>query len=61
MDVRISRSGEWTADGAPVAVEPGRGLLGADVAFPVLHGPYGEDGVVQGSWRSSTSPMWALG
>jgi D-alanine-D-alanine ligase len=46
--VRISRSGEWTADGAPVAVEPGRGLLGADVAFPVLHGPYGEDGVVQG-------------
>ena len=48
VDVRISRSGEWTADGAPVAVEPGRGLLGADVAFPVLHGPYGEDGVVQG-------------
>ena len=24
VDVRISRSGEWTADGAPVAVEPGR-------------------------------------
>ena len=27
---------------------PGRGLLGADVAFPVLHGPFGEDGTVQG-------------
>ena len=27
---------------------PGGGLLGADVAFPVLHGPFGEDGTVQG-------------
>jgi D-alanine-D-alanine ligase len=25
---------------------PGGGLLGADVAFPVLHGPFGEDGTV---------------
>ena len=24
------------------------GLLGVDVAFPVLHGPFGEDGSVQG-------------
>ena len=24
------------------------GLLGVDVAFPVLHGPFGEDGTVQG-------------
>ena len=31
-----------------LALEPGGGLLGADVAFPVLHGPYGEDGTVQG-------------
>ena len=29
-------------------LRPGRGLLGADVAFPVLHGPFGEDGTVQG-------------
>ena len=27
---------------------PGGGLLGADVVFPVLHGPFGEDGTVQG-------------
>ena len=27
---------------------PGEGLLGADVVFPVLHGPFGEDGTVQG-------------
>ena len=31
-----------------VALEPGGGLLGADVVFPVLHGPFGEDGTVQG-------------
>ena len=48
VDVRISREGRWTADGSPVPLEPGAGLLDADVAFPVLHGPYGEDGVVQG-------------
>lgn len=48
VDVRISRDGAWTSDGGAVSLEPTAGLLGADVAFPVLHGPYGEDGVVQG-------------
>ena len=43
-----SRDGTWTHDGDEVALRPGRGLLGADVAFPVLHGPFGEDGTVQG-------------
>jgi D-alanine-D-alanine ligase len=46
--VRISRDGAWSWDGSAVALEPACGLLGANVAFPVLHGPYGEDGVVQG-------------
>ena len=46
--VEISRAGEWTSDGAPVALVPGRGLLDADAVFPVLHGPFGEDGTVQG-------------
>jgi D-alanine-D-alanine ligase len=31
-----------------VELRAGGGLLGADVAFPVLHGPFGEDGTVQG-------------
>jgi D-alanine-D-alanine ligase len=31
-----------------VSLTPGRGLLGVDVAFPILHGPFGEDGTVQG-------------
>ena len=48
LDVRIDRDGRWTHDGKPVSLEPSGGLLGADVAFPVLHGPFGEDGTVQG-------------
>jgi len=46
--VEISRSGAWTCGGEPVALTPGGGLLGVDVVFPVLHGPFGEDGTVQG-------------
>jgi D-alanine-D-alanine ligase len=48
IDVRISREGRWTSDGEPVALEPSGGLLGADAVFPALHGPFGEDGTVQG-------------
>ena len=46
--VTIARSGDWSAAGATVELVPAAGLLGADVAFPVLHGPFGEDGSVQG-------------
>ena len=46
--VEISRAGAWTCGGAPVALVPGGGLLGADAVFPALHGPFGEDGTVQG-------------
>ena len=46
--VEIGRDGVWRADGAELAVVPGRGVDGADVVFPVLHGPYGEDGTLQG-------------
>ena len=48
IDVFLSREGAWMHDGEALALTPGAGLLGADVAFPVLHGPYGEDGTVQG-------------
>ena len=35
--------------GALVPLEDGPGVLGTvDVVFPVLHGPYGEDGTIQG-------------
>ncbi len=48
VDVRIARDGRWSRDGDRLALEPGDGLLGCEVAFPVLHGPFGEDGTVQG-------------
>lgn len=44
----VERDGRWIRDEAPVSLEPGGGLLGADVVFPALHGPFGEDGTVQG-------------
>ena len=46
--VEIGRDGVWRRDGQPLSVTPADGLLGVDVAFPVLHGPFGEDGTVQG-------------
>ena len=47
--VRLARDGSWKGpDGALLALSPGGGLLGVDVAFPVLHGPFGEDGTIQG-------------
>ena len=48
ISVEISRGGRWSVDGATICVEPGGGLLAADVVFPALHGPFGEDGTVQG-------------
>jgi D-alanine-D-alanine ligase len=48
VDVRIARDGTWSVDGAELELRPGHGLLETDCAFPVLHGPFGEDGTVQG-------------
>jgi D-alanine-D-alanine ligase len=48
LEVLIARGGEWSCGGEPVEIVPGAGLLGADAVFPVLHGPFGEDGSVQG-------------
>ncbi|KAA0272416.1 MAG: D-alanine--D-alanine ligase [Acidobacteria bacterium] len=48
VDVVIERDGRWLCDGAEVELRAAAGLLGCDVAFPVLHGPFGEDGTVQG-------------
>jgi D-alanine-D-alanine ligase len=49
IGVLLDRGGGWLGPGGePLALVPGGGLLDADVAFPVLHGPFGEDGTVQG-------------
>jgi D-alanine-D-alanine ligase len=57
IPITIGRDGAWRLgdpragaepDGRPLALVPGAGLVDADVVFPVLHGPFGEDGTVQG-------------
>jgi D-alanine-D-alanine ligase len=48
VEVTIGREGGWSAAGGSVELAPGGGLLGADAAFPALHGAFGEDGSIQG-------------
>ena len=65
IPVLISPEGAWSVDGEPVAIVPGgdgggglASLAGGperavDVVFPVLHGPHGEDGTVQGALETA--------
>jgi D-alanine-D-alanine ligase len=48
VEVTIGRGGDWRYAGGSVELRPGGGLLGAEAVFPALHGPFGEDGSVQG-------------
>jgi D-alanine-D-alanine ligase len=48
LEVTIGRDGGWSTAGRSVELVPGGGLLGADAVFPALHGPFGEDGSIQG-------------
>jgi D-alanine-D-alanine ligase len=48
QDPRATRDGSASASGERLGLQPGGGVLDADVAFPVLHGAFGEDGTVQG-------------
>jgi D-alanine-D-alanine ligase len=61
LAVEIARDGRWRCDGEPVDLTPGGGLLGADVVFPVLHGPFGEDGTVQGLLETIGVPYTGAG
>ena len=47
-EIEVGRDGVWRSGGAEFTVAPGHGVPGVDVVFPVLHGPFGEDGTVQG-------------
>ncbi|MCX6393765.1 MAG: D-alanine--D-alanine ligase [Solirubrobacterales bacterium] len=59
--IEISKEGHWTLDGAPVALSPGQGLGDFDIAFPVVHGPFGEDGTLQGLLESIRMPYVGSG
>jgi D-alanine-D-alanine ligase len=61
VPVLIERSGAWTHDGEPLGLRPGEGLLGVEAVFPVLHGPFGEDGTVQGALELLDVPYVGAG
>jgi D-alanine-D-alanine ligase len=61
INVTIGRDGRWSEGDRPVAIEPGMGLEGCDVCFPVLHGPFGEDGTVQGLLELADIPYVGAG
>lgn len=65
LDVRIGADGEWTLSGEPMCIDMdecpwkifSRGTaVPFDVVFPVLHGPFGEDGTVQGLCETAGWP-----
>jgi D-alanine-D-alanine ligase len=61
-EIHIGRDdGVWRRDGEPVTVTLGAGLPGVDVVFPVLHGPFGEDGTVQGLLECLDMPYVGAG
>jgi len=47
-EIEIDAEGRWFHQESEIELRLGHGLLDADVAFPVLHGPFGEDGTIQG-------------
>src|SRR5919204_1445685 len=61
LTVEIARDGHWNCEGETVTLSPGTDLLGADVVFPVLHGPFGEDGTVQGLLETIGVPYTGAG
>ena len=56
VEITVSRDGAWTGPDGPVLLEPGAGMEGIDVVFPALHGPFGEDGVIQGALETVEVP-----
>jgi D-alanine-D-alanine ligase len=48
VEIDNDRAGVWRRDGELLELVPGRGIDGVEVVFPALHGPFGEDGTVQG-------------
>ncbi|HEV7641342.1 MAG TPA: D-alanine--D-alanine ligase family protein [Gaiellaceae bacterium] len=73
--IEIDRSGRWQLEtlepgsksepGSELVRLPGKdvvsALTGVDVVFPVLHGPFGEDGTVQGLLELANVPYVGAG
>jgi D-alanine-D-alanine ligase len=70
VTVQIDREGRWALDSGRKAIESGSRLPArevastlsdVDVVFPVLHGPFGEDGTVQGLLELAGVPYVGAG
>ncbi|MGH2838253.1 MAG: D-alanine--D-alanine ligase family protein [Thermoleophilaceae bacterium] len=61
VPVEIAHDGRWSCGGETVTIAPSAGLLDADVVFPALHGPFGEDGTVQGLLELADVPYVGAG
>ena len=70
LKVEIDAEGGWSLDGQPLTVLPASGrwriLRGEEdvsfgMVFPVLHGPFGEDGTVQGLCETARWPYAGAG
>jgi len=48
VEIEVGRDGVWRCGGRALTLNPGQGVAGSEVVFPALHGPFGEDGTVQG-------------
>ncbi|MHC4973808.1 MAG: D-alanine--D-alanine ligase family protein [Planctomycetota bacterium] len=63
--VVIEKDGTWVVDGVPRPgpLEGAHALLAADceVVFPALHGPFGEDGTIQGFFETVGMPYVGSG
>jgi D-alanine-D-alanine ligase len=59
--VEVGRDGVWRRNGDALSITPGQGVLDAEVVFPVLHGPFGEDGTVQGLLETADVPYVGAG
>jgi len=60
--VVIGHDGVWRDEaGDELSLTPGRGIPEIDVVFPVLHGPFGEDGTVQGLLETLDVPYVGAG
>ena len=61
--VEISERLEWVIDASPplALTEALPRLLATDVVFPALHGPFGEDGTVQGFLETIRTPFVGSG
>src|SRR3990172_1217705 len=58
----IGEQGQVPEDGEPYVLAPEPGAApDVDVAFPALHGPYGEDGCVQGLFELADLPYVGAG